>query len=433
MSKILGLRMAAVTLATLLALTIAPSAVVQAQGQDTGQRQRLPEAPEVEAQGWALADAESGQYLDGQNADKRLPTASTTKIMVALIVLEEVSNLEEEVVISREAESFVGSNYSNVGLIHNERVTVEDLLTATLISSANDAAYALAEHLGDGNIEQFVGQMNEKVDELDLENTSFENPAGLNEANHYSSARDTMKITSEALKYERFRELVSQRQATITARGLTEREIQTVNTNGLLLSRPMLSYPQVSGVKAGVSTEGFSLVSSAESESESYIAVVLNAPSAEERFSASEELLHYGFDTFERRALVEEGEVCGEYMTSDGAIELLAAEDLHGTVVEGANIQSRFSSRELSGSAKEAGSANTQYRPSYRDSAKKDEIELIMDDNLPDSADEDEEVSEVEVLVGGKSIGTTPLLAAEDYDEHSLWSRAWHGIGSFFQ
>jgi D-alanyl-D-alanine carboxypeptidase (penicillin-binding protein 5/6) len=107
------------------------------------------EAPDVAARAWALTDIRSGEVLAGENTSARLPMASTTKIMVALVALQE-ANLEEEATISEEAAAFATPAYSNVGLVAGDTLSVRELLMATMISSGDDAAYALAEHLGDG-------------------------------------------------------------------------------------------------------------------------------------------------------------------------------------------------------------------------------------------------------------------------------------------
>ena len=145
-------------------------------GAQTAPGDSVPAPPTVEAQAWALTDASSGLYLEGDNPDERLPMAATILIMTALVVLEEGVDPDEEVTISEEAESYVGTTYSNVGLIAGERVSVRDLLVASLVASGTDAVYALAEHAGDGSVEQFVGMMNEEADSIGLQNTNFEAP-----------------------------------------------------------------------------------------------------------------------------------------------------------------------------------------------------------------------------------------------------------------
>ncbi|HEX5912620.1 MAG TPA: serine hydrolase, partial [Rubrobacter sp.] len=129
-----------------------------------------PGAPKLNAGSWALIDADTGLYLAGKDPDERVPIASTTKVMVALVALDEGVDFDEQVIVSENAASYAGSVYSNVGLYPYDRVSVGDLLTATLVPSGTDAVYALAEHLGDGSVDEFVAKMNDKAEELGLKN-----------------------------------------------------------------------------------------------------------------------------------------------------------------------------------------------------------------------------------------------------------------------
>jgi D-alanyl-D-alanine carboxypeptidase (penicillin-binding protein 5/6) len=163
--------------------------------------------------------------------------------MTALVALEKGIDLDEEVTVSEEAESYVGTIYSNVGLIWGERLTVRDLLTVILIPSGTDVAYALAGHVGDGSVENFVEMMNQEASELGLTNTRFEDPAGLDTTGNYSSARDLATLAREALEYPLFAELVGTSDATISTQN---REIEIATTNQLLGR-----YPPATGVKIG--------------------------------------------------------------------------------------------------------------------------------------------------------------------------------------
>lgn len=204
--------------------------------------------PEVGARAWTLIDTRTGGYLAGENAEERLPMASITKIMLALLALED-ANLDEEVVISEEAASFAIPPYSNVGLFPGDTVSVRELLMASLISSGDDAAYALAEHLGDGSVEEFVEMMNREADELGLEDTRFENPVGFDAPDHYSSARDLARMTRLALQYPEFREIVATPEAAFTTQ---DRTIPLVNTNDLLFT-----YTPAIGVKTGTTPDAY--------------------------------------------------------------------------------------------------------------------------------------------------------------------------------
>src|SRR5829696_8491885 len=260
-----------------LMLVVAPGSSeqgkVEAQEPQKTAEPTVPKLPQLDAGAWALIDAETGVYLAGKNADERLPIASTTNVMTALMAFEKGTDLDEEVTLSAQAERFVGFTYSNVGLLKGEHLSVRELLVASLVPSGTDAVYALAEHLGGGGgeagVENFVEEMNRKADSMGLENTHFENPAGLDASSHYSSARDLATITRRAMEYPEFRKIVDTETATISTQS---REIEVASTNNLLYT-----YGSAIGVKTGTSPEGgASLVAAAKEGDEFYIAVVLD-------------------------------------------------------------------------------------------------------------------------------------------------------------
>src|ERR671915_51619 len=257
---------AAAALAFLTLLLLSPvSALDRAVAQEKTP-EAPPGAPKLNAGSWTIIDADTGHYLAGKNPDERVPIASTTKIMVALVALDENVDLDEQVTVSEKAASYAGSVYSNIGLYPYDRVSARDLLAAALVPSGTDAVYALAEHLGDGSVDEFVAKMNDKAKELGLENTRFENPAGIDARGNYSSATDLAKITGQA-----------------------------------------------TGVKTGTSPQaGPCLVASAKSDDESYIAVVLDAAGDLQRFEAGRTALEYGFGEYEREPLVERGDPYAE-------------------------------------------------------------------------------------------------------------------------
>jgi D-alanyl-D-alanine carboxypeptidase (penicillin-binding protein 5/6) len=352
------------------------------------EKQERPDLPKINAGAWALEDTETGLYLAGENPDKRLPIASTTKIMVALIALERGVDLDEEVTISDQAERFVGSVYSNVGLISGERLSVRELLVASLVPSGTDADYALAEHLGGGGgkagVENFVEEMNRKADSMGLKNTHFENPAGLDSPEHYSSARDMAEIARAAMEYPEFRDIVDTEQATISTQS---REIEVFNTNDLLYT-----YGPAIGVKTGTSPEaGPSLVAAAKEGDESYVAVVLDANGDQYRFTAAQKALDFAFADYEREALVREGQVyekVGLPFRREESVGLAAAEDVPALAGPGLEVERRTTT-----------------------------------DEPPPEARSGEDLGTVEVLVDGKSVGSAPLVTVQGYEEASLWQK----------
>lgn len=348
--------------------------------------------PRIAARAWALTDQKSGRYLAGKDASKRLPIASTTKIMVALVALEK-ADLDDEVEVSGKAASFARPIYSNVGLRAGDVLSVRELLMASLISSGDDAVYALAQHLGGGSADRFVEQMNREAEKLGLRDTHFRNPTGLDARGHYSSARDLATMTRFAFRYPLFREMVATPAAVISTQ---DREIYLENTNDLLFV-----YPPATGVKTGTTpAAGASLVASAAAGNESYIAVILDA--REDRFDAAVRALEYGFAAYERPDLVRKGE---RYAAADvpyrrgETVDLIAGEDVEGLV----------------------------------DASSKVEREADVMEDLPDAARAGTRLGTVVVRVNGERVGESPLVARKGYDEATLWERVWYTVGGLFQ
>jgi D-alanyl-D-alanine carboxypeptidase (penicillin-binding protein 5/6) len=375
-----------VTLVALVMVVVPGSS--RAAAQET-EKQTAPDPPKVQATAWALVDAETGLYLAGKNPDERLPIASTTKIMTALLALEEGGNLNEKVTVSAQAERYVGSIYSNIGLIKGERLSVKELLEAALVPSGTEAVYALAEHLGDGSVDEFVEEMNHKADSMGLKNTHFENPAGLDSPGNYSSARNLATIALAAMEHPTFTNIVDSEEATISTQN---RQIEVFTTNNLLYI-----YEQANGVKTGTSFKaGPCLVASATSGDESYVAVVLGAKDDQYRFEAAQAALEYGFDTYERRALVQRGKVYGEpplpYRRGE-SVGLAAKKVVAGPAGPGLKVERR-----------------------------------IMEEDLPFAARAGQELGTIEVLVNGQSVGVSPLVAKTGYGEASLWDKAQYAL-----
>ncbi len=252
-------------------------------------------APSVSAKSAILIEASSGEVIFSKNADERLPMASTTKIMTALVALENC-DVKKTVSVSAAA---VGVEGSSVYLYPEEKLTLEDLLYAMLLESANDAAAAIAIEVG-GSIEGFADMMNEKARALSLVDTHFENPHGLDGETHYTTARELAIIAREAYSNERFREIVSTYKKTIPLNE-TEGVRLLMNHNKLLKS-----YEGAVGIKTGFTKKsGRCLVSAAERDGLSFIAVTLNAP---DDWQDHKSMLDYGYSLLESRTLCERGE-----------------------------------------------------------------------------------------------------------------------------
>ncbi|MBE6577289.1 MAG: D-alanyl-D-alanine carboxypeptidase [Ruminococcaceae bacterium] len=251
----------------------------------------------VSAKSAVLIDADSGKVLYEHAARTRMGMASTTKIMTALTVTRIVS-LTDTVSIPREA---VGTEGSSVYLCEGEKLTVEQLLYALLLSSANDAAVALAVYCS-GSVEAFAEQMNLYARELGLSDTNFVNPHGLYDEMHYTTAYDLALITRAALEVECIRRIVSTYKITLPFEGVPDRRL-AVNHNKLLKT-----YDGAIGVKTGFTKKtGRCLVSAAERDGLTLIAVTLSAPDDWRDHTA---MLDHGFENYERRIIADVGELC---------------------------------------------------------------------------------------------------------------------------
>ncbi len=262
----------------------------------------------VSAASAIVMEAESGTPLFEKDADTRRPMASTTKIMTALVVIEEMST-DKTVTVPKGA---VGVEGSSVYLVENERLTVEELLYALMLESANDAATALA-ILTAGSVENFAVLMNRKAEALGLTNTAFENPHGLDGEGHYTTARDLAVLTAYALQNETFRAIVSTYKRTIPLNGDQGTRV-LVNHNRLLRS-----YEGCIGVKTGFTKRsGRCLVTAAERDGVTLVAVTLNAS---DDWNDHRRMLDYGFDRLENVALLDENGIFGVVPTVGGTVD----------------------------------------------------------------------------------------------------------------
>jgi len=242
-----------------------------------------------------LIEAETGRIIYALNQNSRQPMASTTKIMTALLAIEN-EPLDKIVTIP---EGAVGVEGSSVYLKAGEQLTLESLLYALLLESANDAAAAIAIEIG-GSIEGFAAMMNSKARELGLENTSFTNPHGLDNENHYTTASDLALIARCALEDEDFAHIVSTRQKIIQV--MNDSSVRYLTNHNKLLRL----YDGAIGVKTGFTKKsGRCLVSAAEREGVRLIAVTLNAPND---WDDHERMLDYGFSQIERVSLCKSGD-----------------------------------------------------------------------------------------------------------------------------
>lgn len=276
------------------------------------------DAPTVTAEAALLVSPDSGMVLYEKNADERRYPASTTKIMTALLVLENVTDLSETVTAEASDFEHVTADSSNAGIKEGEVVSVEDLLYALMLPSANEAAYMLARHVG-GTWEHFVEMMNERAAELGCTGTHFSNPCGLHEDDHYTTARDLYKIAYAAMQDETFADIADTVQWKMNTSLRSEHLILT--TNYLILSSyAAYAYPFCKGIKTGhTSQAGNCFVGYAEYGDAKLYSVVLGSadqsadyPEIAASFTDTSALCKWGFDKFTSKTIVKKGDTVKE-------------------------------------------------------------------------------------------------------------------------
>lgn len=239
----------------------------------------------VSSAGEAVVEVESGRVLYSSDGEKRLPMASTTKILTAIIIIEDCP-LDDVVSVPSEA---VGIEGSSIYLVEGEKLTVRDLLYGLMLRSGNDCAVALALYHS-GSIEAFAGVMNERARAMGARDSGFSDPHGLPAQGHYTTALDLAAIAAYALRNPVFREIVSSRSYTIADGGCGYMRVLQ-NKNKMLVR-----YEGADGVKTGYTKEaGRCLVSSATRDGMRVVCVVLNSP---EMYERSAELLDRAFAEF---------------------------------------------------------------------------------------------------------------------------------------
>lgn len=255
------------------------------------------ETPSVEAQGAILMDFKTGRVLWEKNARTPLAMASTTKIMTALIALEK-SNLNDTVKVSRQASI---TPPVKMFLQRDEEIKLEYLLYALMMQSSNDAAVAIAEHIG-GTVEEFCAMMTDRAAQMGCENTVFQTPNGLDGDNHHSTAYDMAIITREALSNKEFVRIINTPTVTFTSSKST---YDVMNKNRLLNE-----FSGATGVKTGYTGKaGHCFVGSAERDGMQLISVVLasgwGSKGKEQKWVDTKEILGFGFADYSYENIIE--------------------------------------------------------------------------------------------------------------------------------
>lgn len=253
-------------------------------------------APSISAQGAAVIDVTSGRILYEKNANQKLPIASLTKIMTAIVAIEE-GNLTDKVKTGKNA---VGAEGSSIYLRLGEELSLEDMLYGLMLRSGNDAAIAIAEHVG-GSVNGFSYMMNEKARYIGLSSSNFVNPHGLDHPEHYSTARDLALLTAYALKNPIFQKIVSTQMKTAPLEGF-DWDRKWFNKNKMLRT-----YPGANGVKTGFTRIAKRCLVSSATRGERQIAVVVLNDGNDWRDSAN--LLDYGFNEYQNIELMKKNQL----------------------------------------------------------------------------------------------------------------------------
>lgn len=354
-------------------------------------------APHIIAESAVLMDAKSGEVLYEKNADDIKEMASTTKIMTALVTVEN-ADLDGIVVADAEIAAVEGAS---IGIVAGEQLSVNELLYALFLKSANDSAVALAKAVG-GTTDNFVNMMNKKAVELGLKNTNFKNPHGLHDDGHYTSARDLAVISREAMKNDTISNCAVTITHTMPKTNMSgERNLKNINhllydeqqidVNGVMRS---LKYEGTKGLKTGYTSEAkHCIVAVSERGDKEYIAVILGS-TKDGKYADSIALLDWGFENFKSVKLME--------ADPDIAVDIkMGAKKKTGVV---------FSDDVYVSIPKAANSEKIQYG-----------IEKFGDAKAP--IDKNDHIADLKIYYAGELIKTTPAYAKE--------SNARGGILSF--
>jgi len=272
-----------------------------------------------------VLEKDSKRVIYSKNMNEQLPMASTTKVVTAITVLQHCSNLDEYIQVD---DSSIGVEGTSIYLRQGETIKVKDLLYGLMLRSGNDAATALACHVG-GSVEGFATLMNQFAKNIGAKNSNFANPHGLDNKNHYTTAYDLSLISAYALNNPVFKEIVSTKTYVIEGTNKSDKRYLT-NKNRLLSS-----LEGCCGVKTGFTSKaGRCLVSAAERNNTTYVCVVLNCGPM---FEESTELLNSAFNEYENVKIIEKNkEIYNEYIIDEnqGKLYLYSDEDFYYPLTE---------------------------------------------------------------------------------------------------
>jgi len=289
------------------------------------------EQPDISGKAAILIDEATGMVLYEKNADEKLYPASITKIMTAIVAIEN-GDLNQIMTASQSAIDDIGPDGMNIGILAGEQLRHENLLNAMLIKSANEAANIIAENLT-GDRQQFIDMMNKKAKQIGTVNTNFVNASGIHHPDHYTTAADFAKIARYAMSIPKFREIVSKQTYEMPPTNM-HKEWPVLYSGNKLLYRSSEYYTQPTGIKSGFTNPaGFNLVSSAIDENGTeLISVIMGEDSSADLYRDSQALLEYGFRNFKAESLAEKDKVFKNINTKESGenktLDLIYSSDL---------------------------------------------------------------------------------------------------------
>lgn len=308
--------------------------------------------PSVYSPACILIDADSGKILYSKNANTKMYPASTTKIMTAILTLENCK-LDDVAIASHNAVYSIPYGYSVATIQEGEELTIEQLLNVLLIPSANDAAVVLAEHIA-GSVEAFSDMMNSKAVELGCKNTHFVNPNGIHDEEHYSTAYDLALIGKYAMQFDTFRTIVQKTSYSLPKTNKYDKEDRLFNTTNDLIKKNYSSsptnyyYQYATGAKTGYTDAAKScIVATATKDDISLIAVVLHSETTAEGLSQRaldcKTLFEYGFNNYSIKSIAEKDSVAEQISVKNStketeSLDLLYSDDLSGLVPDDVDI-----------------------------------------------------------------------------------------------
>ncbi|MDP4132821.1 MAG: D-alanyl-D-alanine carboxypeptidase family protein [Bacillota bacterium] len=291
--------------------------------------------PEILAPSAILINADTGEILLSKDANSKRYPASTTKVMTALLAIENC-DMNDTITISNNAVMSIAWDSTKLGLYEGEKFKMYDLLCAMLIASGNDAANAVAEKVS-GSVDKFIDLMNKRAKELGCKNTNFTNPHGLTDENHYTTAQDLAIIAKKAMEYPTFREMVKTKyyELPTTDKCSEKRAFYTTNNMITNIRGSKYLYSPATGIKTGYTQAALNcLVASAEKDDIPLICVVLNASTVDgvnTAYTDTKNMFNWAFDNYKSKTVLAKGQVADEcavkYAKGVKTIKLIAEKD----------------------------------------------------------------------------------------------------------